>query len=324
MTNPFKKLVGLKGIATADSYVNDLPGLSVELVDALTSESDDEEDVPALEVWNRIHNAAFDRLESEIVGCLSADSTFTSLIARTCEVEPIDGLPTTPVAQYEGVHIRTPTSPNSRVRLMNLVFMAEINANVTATLIVADTRRGTVLKHQEVIVVPGVNIIPIGYDYPLPILETPQLFVGINAEELAFLPLSPATWSVTSTAYHIEPAYFAGITTLGLGIPNYFYLEAEHQRTITSVIPRFADQLRLAYMYLCGSLLMTEKLGSVNFNLFTSTNRDFTIEQEEKLMKDFKSAVKPVARLIKQHLLASGNLQRASDTESGYEEGSYV
>ncbi|WP_234733382.1 hypothetical protein [Tellurirhabdus bombi] len=325
MTNPFTTLVGLKDVTTAVSYVNDLPGLSTELVEAL--ETSDAPDAKA--VWDRTHRAALDRTISEIEGLLAKEANYNSVLAQMEQPQPLDGV-SEPALCFNGVTIEVPASPNSRLRLMNLTFMANIESSVNAELVIIDLKRKPHRELQRMthLVLPGVNTLPIGIDHNIALLESPRLFIGIKSTSLSLVKLSEPTWSVCNDSYKVAKAQYVESVAACITNENlpacYVYLEAEHQRTLAAVLPRFAQQLRFAYLNLCGSLLMTEKLGSPNFNLFTNTNREFTIEQEAALEKQFKSSLKPVVRLIRDHLMQVGNLKPNADDQAGYYSGSFV
>lgn len=313
MVNPFLKLVGLRGNGTAQSYVNDLPGISTELVAAL--ENSDATEVS--DVWNRVHAAAYDRIQSEIEAQLSGDNTYSPTIAKTMEPQPLDGA-IDPTDEYQGVALSVPPVSNSRVKLINLVFMADIASSVTAEVIVMDLKR---TPHREIqrknyLILPGVNRLPVEINYNIDLLDTPNLFVGIHIGELRLIRLSLPAWN--KPGYRISSAsYFGGIASVNAP-EAYVYLEAEHQRTITATLPRFAEQLRFAYLNLCAHLLLTEKLSSSNFNLFTNTNRLATQEMADKHGEDFLRLLKPVARLIRNYLLEGGNLNADPEDNQGY------
>lgn len=330
MTNPFLNLVGLKGVSGEPEpavLVNDLAGISTELVTGLSNT--DYADAAAL--WGKIQRTGLDKLRNIVEAELSRSADFRYVSERT---DRITGEPTNmvllPAAVYRGMLVQAPIGANDELFISRLLVDSADVVDV-ATVIKVFSGSGKELFSLDVTVKPDTNAFALNFGVRSNFGGYGLAFVGIDCTSLNLRVLGDGqTWDCGHLAFMLDAV------TANVAFVNPFnltntdsatvMLEADVRRSLLETIGRYADRLTWAYAHVCGSLLMAEKLGSSNVNLFTNTNRNFTEDREAKFMDEAIILAKPIARdMLKELSRVSAVIDRTERPfEGGYSSGSFV
>ena len=322
MTNPFTPYVGLRGL-TADPmpvWVNDLPGLSTELVAAVGKD-----DQSVAETWTRIGNLALEKLISLIESELSKSGQFQHTVASSTIWNPktapaIVG----PTSRLQGVRITVPYGSYRRVVIDG--FYAQLTTAATLPLSVINLATGGVISTQSIAQGAGsqpfTTVKQIAIDVPMTGLD---LFVGVDLGTATVTELGGSARAMTGCSG-------AAMTTGSLATGNFspagfeasdtriwFAVEVGH--SLAAVVSRYAPDLKWAYGYLIGAMLMTDKLASNRINLYTNTNRQYTEELEGKMMVEVRDRLKPLVRRMLSEMNAADTASPVvadADYQAGY------
>ncbi|CAN5250758.1 hypothetical protein BH09BAC4_BH09BAC4_28170 [soil metagenome] len=338
--NPLRSSVGLRGLDTVvHTWVNDLPGLSTELVADLALPSDSfglTDPEPALAVWDSVHRNAYTRLVSESLLLLSEHYDYQPVIARTHEPQRAKPAATTGLldaGQFVGALVTAPYAPYSTVNLRSLTVFVTPNGMpdpqpVSAIVRVLDADTNALFYSAPHLFSFGLNTLDLNLPFRTMMLESLSLVVLVEAK-MFLTELTLSGWSDDN--YTIEGVRTIAPHSLSDSLSpekTYVSLDVEVTRSIDVLLGKYVADLRTAYGYLCGSLLMTEKLASPNLSVFTLSNLQFTERMEAKLCDDFKRALKPVIRRLSNELLQQTPVALATPvpTPNEYEirYGSYV
>lgn len=340
MTNPFDTLVGLKGVTTTPPeptlWLNDLPGMSTELVSAVADVEDyttgDTDGVKA--TWARAKRLGLERLRSMIEGELNKSADFQYIGTRTGNLTGSGSqVLIQPSAAWTGYSVTASIAPGDELVIKSISLDSAETEAVETTINVFD-EKGGVLATKSVTVEPGYNELVIDCSLRTRFGRLSAVFVGIDTSALALRTLAVGqVWacdaedhnnrSTDAAFFSLEPSVSAkgsinNLDSLILQGSTGLMLHAMVRRSLVEVMGRHADRLAWGYAHIVGSVLMSEKLASPNVNLFTNTNRLFTEEYEEKLMKDARSLVMPVARSIVIELRPTKAMQADPDFQPGY------
>lgn len=339
LLNPLRSLVGLRGVdTTAQSWVNDLPGLSTELVTSLSQPSDvlgltDTQTTPTAAVWEGVHRNAYERLVSESLLLLSENYDFQPVIARTLEPSRVRPFVTLPAQDglFVASLVTIPDSPNALINLRSLTVSVPVlpgNQAIQASVRVYDLDTQAQLYSANHAFNYGVNTIVLNQQYRTVFTEALRLVVLVNVSQMSLSALNVA-WVSGNDCFLIEGKRTLDVVNLSASLIDekpFVALDIEVTRSLDTLLPRLATDLRTAYAYLCGSLLMTEKLASPNLNVFTLTNLQFTERMESQLLTEFKRALRPVVRRLSNELQQQSavTVPLATPNEITYRQGSYV
>lgn len=322
--------VGLKGVTSPEPalLINDLPGISTELVSGLSNADKS----TAGDVWDRVQPPALNKLASIIKNELSKSADFMYEAARTVEPESLSASPVALQAapNLVGVLLRVPFSPYSELAVLSFACYSLSLTAVTTTLYVYDAVSGVQLTTGSVVVQPGYNELTTVTKAANLTMGGLKWFVGIDASNLILQELgtSETGWSISQSQYSVDCGTIplASSKTAANFVYSYCYgwAGASIRCSLDKVMAKYADQLQWAYANVCGSLLMAEKLGSSNINLFTNTNRDFTEDREAKFMDEAVMLAKPVCRTIIKELRATPVTQTDPEFQGGYFVGGFV
>lgn len=340
MINPFDTLVGLKGI-TPDSpaptvWINDLPGMSTELVSAVADSEDfatgDLAGVAA--TWTRAKRLGLERLRAMIEGELSKSADYQPM-GRKTSTEPA-GEPSAiiilPTAERKGYLLKALATGDDEVYLKSLSLDSVNIVDVTTTISVYDAT-GKQLHTKTVTVKPGYNELVIDFAARSQFGRSLLLFVGIDMGGLSLRTIGTGQdWSCADgydASFDLDPVSCGLATTPNLGNLSYLtttglLLNAYVRRSLHDAITRHVDRLSWGYAHIVGSILMSEKLASPNVNLFTNTNRLFTEEYRDELLKDARSLVMPVSRTMITELRPTKAMRADSEFQQGYYPDGFV
>jgi len=328
MANPFDSLVGLRSITSGERsvWVNDVTGISTELVSAVSNP----EDTDTAGVWSRVNRSAYDKLLSIIEGELAKVADFRFVMGQTMPPDAVSNPVSVGAPGLEGAALTIPYENYSAITVNELRLISLTGDDTETTVYVFDLLTGLQLKSQAVTVSYGYNAISLT-DILLPnLFGGRDLFVGIDASALSLRQIADRSgrWDGSSSGFDLQYGYLP-LTgdrkrvnfTQAEGM---IWVDATVRCSLDDVVKKYAKSLAWGYAYLLGSMLMAEKLASPRFNLFTNTNRLYTEELEPKLMDEAKSRIRTVCKTILRELRQTPALQPDSDSQAGYFSGSFV
>lgn len=301
--------IGLKNcglpVPTSGKYVNTLPSISTELADKIANS----EQLSFKGVWDEIKERAFVKFRNDIINTLFEDINFNPTAYQTQRLlksQPSNLIVIPKAPEYRGVYIMLPESKYSELRGNYIYIYSAETSDVNTTLKVWDVNDGKELYTQDVTIQPGLNEIDFNQVYELRyrILE---LFIGIDCEnidtiqtvnELYYWTGDDCSCSQNYTfgrgIFQIYPGTFSKSLILTydninkVGIGQGVTVQADIGCSIDQFICQNIKYLGDSLLYLLGSELLLEKLGTPRLNYWASTN----LEGTEKMMNSFNETYK--------------------------------
>lgn len=325
MATPFDGLVNLAPIDEGTTYlVNDLTGLSQEMVDSLTR-SGDEEDLEIL--WTRIKNNAAERLMLDFEVQLAEKRDFRHELCETIPPKP-DPLQSFVVhTGYNGAVFEMCYQKHTGVSLTQLVCWAQTSGIAQVVVYDQDTLTELWRKDDQAIVA-GINRIPIVLATKIVDLSGLCLFVGLKTSA----PMRPM-WTnrgFSGAVCDVSAVYNASTNdalteqSKTSGGQSPVHLDCKVVGDLVGMITQRKDKLASAFRYLCGHLLLKERLASDNFNAFTNTNQLKMEELRDDYHVQYKSHLTKAIKLIYTNLEGSEAIGTNPEHQGGAFVGSYV
>ncbi|UHG91751.1 hypothetical protein [Spirosoma oryzicola] len=335
--NPFRSLVGLRGVDTVThAWVNDITGISTELVSDLAQPSDIFGSIsqiadPTTAVWEGVHREAYEKLVTEIKLQLSENYDFAPVIVRTAQPQRAKPSETVAGPFLVGSIATIPYLENATINLNALtVFVVPTGSGSPNQTAMASVRVYDMDSQAMFYSAPhefrfGANTIQLNQPYRTLFLEPLRLGVFVDVSQMWLSELR-LDWGKCEGDYLLEGARMLNTVATIDAEKTYVSLDIEVVRSIEPMLTRYAKEMANAYRYLCGSLLMTEKLATPNLSAFTLSNVQMTERLESKLFDDFKRALRPTVRLLSNELQQQQSLTipLATPNETTIIYGSYV
>ncbi|CCG99854.1 hypothetical protein FAES_1844 [Fibrella aestuarina BUZ 2] len=332
MTNPFASIVGLRGLnnEARSIYVNDLPGISTELVTALRKD-----DQTVADTWARINDLALSKLSAMLETEFNKSGEFKHTVASSSvfEFKPTDlREAVTMDSRLQGCRLTVPYAPYRQVRIDGLYANLTVAIAATVEVKAYNLMTGDYLDNQSVYQKTGPQNFtpfaePMVFDVPLHGLD---LFVGVESPNLTLSEIGGAANPLTGdsgatmTTGTLDGANRTASGFVATDCRFWFVSSVSH--SLSAVIARYAFDLADAFRHLTGSCLMDDKRGSTRINLYTNTNLEFAAEKAEKLCDDAYKLLKPIARRILTDLanVPGPVVQADSEVQAGYYRGSML
>lgn len=325
MANPFDGLVNLAPVDEGTTYlVNDLTGLSQEMVDSLTR-SGDNEDIAAL--WTRIKTNALERLTLDFEVEMAEKRDFRHELCEAKTPVPDPKQPFTSYEGYAGVVFEMGYQKHVGVALKQLIVWAE--ASGTAQVVVYNRDILTELwREEEQDLTAGINRIAIDLATQVVDLGGFCLFVGLKTTVKL-----RAMWSnlgFNGAVCNVAAVYNSSTdddleeVTKAVGGQWPVHLDCKVVGDIEGMITERKSKFASAYRYLCGYLLLKERLASDNFNAFTNTNQIKMEELRDDYRGQYKSHLVKAIKTIYTNLEDSEVIGTNAEHQGGYFVGSYV
>jgi hypothetical protein len=307
--------VGLLGCGLPEPksglYLNDLPGMETELVQAITPK-----ELPSfVQTWEKVQKRAWGRLQADVSGAMQQVKklNFNTVVYQTRRLSlkrPSTLLPVT--AGYVGVVIQAPFAQYGGIRLGSLEFYS---ATTGTTLVRGfDVRTGEkVYESDPVNVVIGFNAVEINKTLTLN-TESMEVFVGMDAttldlyenlqQDYYWYDMLGNGWDGCfcnpchndEVAYfHIRPASYVHMPLLGItnslttrlqtfGVN----LRAEILCGIDSYLCENKHHFAQTWQYLCAAEMMKQKLGSYKLGFWANGNLEMTADLRTEYEADYK------------------------------------
>lgn len=312
--------IGLKNcnLPTPESgdYINELPGMSTELVDKIANS----EQINFAGVWADVQKNAFRRFKDDTINLMYDYIKFNSIIYQTRRLikSQINQLiPVLRSAVYAGVYQMVPESKYAEYYLKGAwVYSSQI---VTTTLKVWDVNDGTILYTSSVDLAIGLNYVDIKQIFNLK-YRVLEMFIGVDVSNFdsiqtmndyyywydadmacaaqsayggggqrGFFQFYPATYDTNTTLQ------YSNIIKTGIG--RGITVDAEIRCSIDQFLYDNREFLKTALLYLLGAEMLLHKRNSPRLNFYTASN----LEQTEEARLTFEGRYR-------------SNLKRALDT----------
>ncbi|GAB4023227.1 hypothetical protein GCM10028808_73020 [Spirosoma migulaei] len=330
MENPFDSTVGLKGVTSPEPavLVNNLTGITTQMVAALINPDNSS----TAAIWASIKSQALDKLRNIIEGELTKSADFQYIRTRTGDLigEASDSV-IAASAVYAGYIVTAPIKATDELWLNSFAVNSASLTDVTTTIKVFSAS-GKELFSKTVTVKPDYNELSIGYGVRSQFGRSATVFVGIDTTNL---PLTvqgtgqewlgcDSSFDLASASASVAGPY--AVVGLAHKTSTAFMLDAVIRRSLLDVIASYESRLQWAYANVCGSLLMGERRGSTNVNLFTNTLRDTVEELEAKFMDEAILLAKPIARDMLKELAVKNVVTDKADRpfDPGYRVDGFV
>lgn len=323
MANTFDNLVNLAPVNNGTTHlVNDLTGLSAEMVDSLTR-SGDSEDLEGL--WTRIKTNALEKITIDFEVLMAEKRDFRHELCQTINPTPNPKLAFESYDDYSGALLQVAHNEYTAVKLTQLVLWAETNGMAQVT-VWDEMLRKNLLQVDDKALVAGINRIDID------LVAIPLDFAGLSlfAGVKTSVKLRPMTVNkgFRGAVCGIASVYSAvwGDNQEAKGTTNLFpvHLSAKVIGDIASLIVSNREKLAPAFRYLCGHLLLKERLASDEFNGFTNTNQLKMEELRDDYHTQYKSQLTKAIKTVYTNLEDSEVIGTNAEHQGGYFVGSYV
>jgi hypothetical protein len=313
--------IGLKNcnLPTPESglYINQLPGMSTELVDKIANS----EEINFAGVWSDVQANAFLRLKDDVINTLYEYIKFNSIIYQTrrllkSQVNQLIKIDKSPV--YTGIYQMVPESKYTEYRLNGLwVYSYQ---TITTTAKVWDVNDGVELYSQSVDLVPGLNYVEIKQVFPMK-YRIQEFFIGVDTTnfdsiqtlndfyywytaDLACAMQSTFGYGAIRGVFQFYPATYDPNTTLQLsninktGLGKGVTVDAEIRCSVDQFIYDNREFLKTSLLYLLGAEMLLHKQASPRLNFYTASNLEQT-ENTRLIFEDrYKSNLKRALNAI--------------------------
>lgn len=325
MATPFDGLVNLAPVDEDATYlVNDLPGLSQEMVNGL-ARADDGEDIEGL--WRRVKENALEALTIDFEVLMAEKRDFRHELATTKTPLPEPDESFRAYTGYQGAVLETRYHQHVAIKPKQLVVWAE--GSGTAQVVVYDKNTLQELwRKNDQALVAGINRIPIGLSQTAVDLGGVYWFVGLKTT-VRMRPM----WSnmgFTGAVCEVAAVYNSAtddvlteeIKAIGGTWP--VHLDVKVVGDIAGLVTEHKERLASAFRYLCGHLLIKERLASDNFNVYTNTNQLKMEELRDDYHVQYKSHLTKALKTIYTNIESSAVIGTNPEHQGGYFIGSYV
>jgi hypothetical protein len=316
MDNCLKDYVGLLGCGSTTPksglYLNDLPGISTELVAAVTPKEVD----TYLQLWERINSRSWQRIQADTSKFMLSEkklniNTVAYQTQRLRLKKPL--VLADPSLVYEGVEINAPATKYGKVSINGLQFYSTLAGTTTLKVIDALTLE-ELLSLPDQIVEIGPNFLEVNQEFGL-VHDRLWLLVVIDATALilqqtdnqayGWYSQPTSSWGVspcacwdgqtTDGSFDMFPVSYealTGLITVKRGQNNGVMLSAELGCGTDTYLCENKKHFAVAWQHLLGAELMKEKRGSYKLNFFANTNLEMTAERETSFTADYEKYLK--------------------------------
>lgn len=322
MANPFDGIVNLSSVDDAETnLVNDLEGVSVDMVDGLLQADETLE-----QYWTKIKNNALERLIIDFEVLLAEKRDFMHEMAESIPFTPCPTEPFTRYFGYSGAVIEFCYQKYCQLSINEVCVWAQSAG--TAQVVVYDrlllTQVGETLS---VNLTQGLNRIAVNRLFPVQM--DVELFVGLKTSVNL-----KAVWG--NKGFHGGKSEVACVSnsntgedlvevTAAKGGTWPVHVNFSIKGDINDLVGKNVTKLASAYRYLCAYLLLQGRASSDNHNEFTNTNLLKVEELRDQHHTQYKSQLTKAVKVI---YVAAESVSEAFGTnvehQGGYFLGSYV
>lgn len=323
MANTFDNLVNLTPIDDGTTHlVNDLTGLSAEMVDSLTRSGDNES---LASLWLRTKTNALEKITVDFEELMAEKRDFRHELCQTLNPAPDPKVAFESYTDYVGALLQVAYNEYTSVKLLQLVLWAE-SSGTAQVRVWDDTLRKSLLDSEKTLTA-GINRIDINLAaIPLDFAGL-SLFVGVKTT----VKLRPmySNRGFQGAVCGIAAVYSARLDNSGetwhwSGGTSPVHLMAKVIGDIGALVVANRERLAPAFRYLCGHLLLKERLASDEFNGFTNTNQLKMEELRDDYQVQYKSHLTKAIKTVYTNLEDSEAIGINTEHQGGWFTGSYV
>lgn len=324
MATTFDGLVNLAPVDNATTHlVNDLTGLSAEMVDSLTRSGDDES-LGAL--WKRTKTNALEKLTIDFEVLMAEKRDFRHELCQTIHPTPNPKLAFESYEDHVGALLQVAYNEYTAVKLTQLVLWAQTDGIAQLT-VWDDTLKKNLFQKEDQGLTAGMNRI----DFTLPAIPLDfaglSLFVGVKTA-VKLRPMH-VNKGLRGAVCGIASVYSARLDAQdecwhwsGGTFP--VHLSAKVIGDIAALVVDNREKLAPAFRYLCGHLLLKERLASDEFNGFTNTNQLKMEELRDDYQVQYKSHLTKAIKTVYTNLEDSEATGINTEHQGGFFTASYV
>lgn len=325
MANTFDELVNLAPVDDETTYlVNDLPGLSQEMVESLTRVGDSE---AVEDLWGRVKSNALESLTIDFEVMLSEKRDFHHEMATTKTPLPEPDEPFMTYESYQGAVLEMRYHQHVAIKPKQLIVWAESSG--TAQVVVYDRNTLRELwRNNNQALVAGINRISIALTQTTVDLGGALWFFGLKTA-VRLRPMY-SNMGFTGAVCSVAAVYSSSTNddlveqTKALGGTSPVHLDCKIVGDMAGMVEEHKEKLAPAFRYLCGHLLLKERLTSDNFNVFTNTNQLSMGELRDDYHTQYKSHLTKAIKTIYTNIENSAVIGTNPEHQGGYFIGSYV
>jgi len=310
----FEGYIGLKhcslDVPTSGLYVNDLSGITTELVAKVQSS----DNVTFKEQWDSIEKRSINRLYSDVKNIISEEYTFDEVNYQTNRLTRSESTPTVILATNSeiGTYLRLPRSKYAALRIKNIFIHSETEEDTTTDYRIVDINNGKILKTGEITVVNGFNSFEVDLNIePTYSAIEVAVLVDMNFDSIQTstdfwedcecrLPVTQVwptneevvIWATEPTTYKYKDL---NLTSLGKGV----WIDAEIYCSSSIFTCEKKNILKLSYWYLLGVEVLNEKINSNRLNVFSQTNVELTGKLRDEYQAQYLGNLKRTLKNIK-------------------------
>ncbi|MCP1384836.1 hypothetical protein [Runella salmonicolor] len=328
---PFDGLVNLKPVDNGTTYVvNDLTGLTPSLIDGLKRSGDLE---TTTELWTRTKSNAYERLKMDFELELSEKRDFRHEMAETLPPVPDAENAFESYTDFIGGVLEMRYNKHTIVEFNELIIWAEDEGTCVVALYDKMILK-ELYRSANINITPGINRIDLTQiiGSKKVALFGMELFVGLKTT----VRLRPMECNL---GFGGPVCDVAGIYSYKVDLDKGGLVYADFVKTSTEwpvhvgikivgdvddLMTVHKTKLASAFRYLCGHLLIVERLKSENFNAFTNTLEEQMKELRDDYHKQYKSQLIKAIKTI--YTTTDDSQVQGINTEhqGGFFTGSYV
>ncbi|WP_428661945.1 hypothetical protein [Runella sp.] len=326
MATPFDGLVNLKPVDNGTTFiVNDLTGLEPAMIDSLKRVNSLE--TPG-ELWVRIKNNAYERLLLDFEVLMAEKRDFMHEMSETQPLLPDPKLPFGSYLNWTGVLIKAGYSKLTAFHLNSLIVWAE--ADGTADIVLYNRLlRKEIQRLTTQALTAGFNTLNLTFAPQKLELYGMELFVGLKTNVKMRPMKSNLGWQgpvcdvAAVTACFVDDT-FADEAFVESSWTWPVHLVAKIKGDIDELATNNKIVLASAFRYLCGHLLLVERLSTQNFNEFSNVLMLRMEELRDDFHTQYKSQLTKAVKIIYPSLDNSSAVDLNIDHQGGWFNGSYI
>ena len=327
MATTFDGLVNLSPVDSGTTHVvNDLTGLEPGMIDGLKREGSME---TVEQLWTRVKNNAYERLILDFEVLLTEKRDFVHEMAETKPPMPDPKLAFETYGDFVGVLVKASYSKLTALQFNQLIVWAETGGNAVIVLYDKLLQKELYRKSDQALTA-GLNTVSLTIDAKKLELYGMELFIGIQTNVRLRPMNSNLGWSgpvdcvVYVSGCRVDNS-FAETAFVETSWTWPVHLVAKVIGDIDEMANNNKIKLASAFRYLCGHLLLIERLSSDNFNSFTNTLAIRMEELRDDYHKQYKSQLIKALKIIYTNLDDSSEVtQQNPEHQGGLFTGSYI
>jgi hypothetical protein len=332
--NALEPFIGLSPVDSGSErmYVNRLPNVSPEMVQAIAEDDDKNTESPTgLEtIWQEVKDEAYESLKSCLLGEMAKRSTFREVVDRS-ELPDLITVPesiTVGGDKMIGVVVTMPKSRYQCLFIRNLYIQYGTMPEKTIIRIYDGDMARQIGADLEVDSKESDMDYPVNISVDCSKVGSRSIFIGaLVPDGVTILSMN---WNLDcnhsiNDLYLFDPSESPLMETMTELDDCFVAVEYEIRLSSDLLVSRFADRLKRVYQLMCGIGIIDRGLKSKKASRWTLVNRDMELKNLEDLKADLKKEMANACRLIHPELEKERlALVSRPDDQPGYFISDYV